>query len=53
MFHTPAKAEAGPDRGMILQNSADPASNRSGMDDEYSLSYRYEIYSLRELVSLE
>ncbi|HEY3875143.1 MAG TPA: hypothetical protein VGM92_06675, partial [Candidatus Kapabacteria bacterium] len=42
LFHTPVQAQSTPDRGMILRTYADPASNRSGMDDEYSLSYRYE-----------
>ena len=42
LFHVPSHPHSEPNRGMILQTYADPESNRSAMDDEYSLSYRYE-----------
>ncbi len=46
VFSTPAKAHAEPYRGMILRTYADPSAHRSAMDDEYSLTYRFEFMRL-------
>src|ERR1039458_3634909 len=46
VFHVPSHPHSEPDRGMMLHTYADPESNRSALDDEYSLSYRYEFMRL-------
>ncbi len=46
VFHVPAHPYSEPNRGMILRSYANPDANRSAMDDEYSLSYRYEFLRL-------
>jgi tetratricopeptide (TPR) repeat protein len=46
VFHVPSKPHSEPDRGMILHTYADPEANWSSLDDEYSLSYRYEFIRL-------
>jgi Protein of unknown function (DUF2723) len=46
VFRVPSHAYSTPNRGMILNSYADPEANRSGLDDEYSLSYRYEFIRL-------
>jgi hypothetical protein len=45
-LNTPIQAHSDPNRGMILRTYSDPEANRSAMDDEYSLSYRYEFMRL-------
>ncbi len=46
IFHDPVHPHAEPNRGMILHTYADPEAHTSGMDQEYSLSYRYEFIRL-------
>ena len=45
-FNTPEHPYQEPNRGMILQTYANPVAHISGMDKEYSLSYRYEFMRL-------
>jgi len=46
VFRVPAHPHSEPDRGMLLHTYADPESNRSALDQEYSISYRYEFIRL-------
>jgi hypothetical protein len=46
VFHVPTHPYSEPNRGMLLHTYADPEANRSALDDEYSLSYRYEFIRL-------
>ncbi|MFI5202241.1 MAG: protein O-mannosyl-transferase family, partial [Candidatus Kapaibacterium sp.] len=46
VFHYPKHAHAEPNRGMILHSYSDPEAHTSAMDNEYSLSYRYEFMRL-------
>ncbi len=46
VFNVPSHAFTEPSRGMLLHTYADPRSSRSALDDEYSLSYRYEFMRL-------
>ncbi len=46
VFHVPTRPHAEPNRGMILHSYADPTANWSALDEEYSLSYRYEFMRL-------
>ncbi|HET6399885.1 MAG TPA: DUF2723 domain-containing protein [Candidatus Kapabacteria bacterium] len=46
VFHYPSHPHAEPNRGMILHSYSDPEAHTSAMDDEYSLSYRYEFMRL-------
>jgi len=46
VFHSPTQPHAEPNRGMILHSYSDPEAHTSAMDNEYSLSYRYEFMRL-------
>ena len=46
VFHYPSHPHSEPNRGMILRTYSDPDAHTSGMDDEYSLTYRYEFMRL-------
>lgn len=41
LFNRPTEAHKEPFRGMILHSYADPTAHLSGMDEDYSMSYRY------------
>ena len=46
VFNVPSHPYSEPKPGMLLHTYADPEANRSALDDEYSLSYRYEFIRL-------
>ncbi len=45
-FDVPTKTYSEPHRGMILNTYRDPDAHRSGMDDDYAMTYRSEFLRL-------